>query len=115
MNGKMYFNGLGTLVADPEFIESAGRNGLVKFRIAWNEKRKDEKIASFANIECWSEYLNKQIMQFFHKGKPIHVTGTIVEDTWEDKDGKKVRTYRFRLEGFDFLVDNKNESQGNDF
>ena len=107
MNGKMYYNCLGTLVADPEKIESAGKDGLVKFRLAWNEKRKDEQIASFANFECWSGYLNEQIMKFFTKGKSVHVRGSMIEDSYEDKNGNNVKSYRFRVEGFDFLPDRK--------
>lgn len=109
MNGKMLFYGLVTLVADAESVK-VGDKTLVKFRGAWNEKRKGESLASFANFECWSDYKNEHIMNFFKKGKNVHVRGSLVEDTYDDKDGKKVRTNRFRLEDFD-LLDNR---QGNE-
>jgi len=109
MNGKALFYINGTLVADAEEVKLSKGN-LVKFRLAWNEKRKGESIASFANFESWSEYKNEHIMNFFKKGKNVNVRGSISEDSYEDKDGKKVRTYRFRLEDFD-LLDNR---QGND-
>jgi single-stranded DNA-binding protein len=106
MNGKMLFYGNITLVADAEEVK-VGDGTLVKFRGAWNEKRKGESIASFANFESWSEYKNKHIMQFFKKGKNVSVRGSISEDTYDDKNGNKVKTYRYRLEDFD-LLDNRN-------
>ena len=48
-------------------------------------------------------------MKFFKKGKMYHVRGTMVEDSYDDKNGNKVRTYRFRVEDFD-LLDNRNEN-----
>jgi len=109
MNGKMLFYGNITLVADAEEHQVGGKS-LVKFRGAWNEKRKGENIASFSNFESWSEYKNKHILEFFKKGKNVHVRGSMSEDTYEDKNGNKVRTYRFRLDDFD-LLDNRNEPE----
>jgi len=106
MNGKMTFNALITLVADAESIK-VGEKTLVKFRGAWNEKRKGESIASFANFESWSEYKNETILKFFKKGKNVCVRGSMVEDSYDDKNGNKVKTYRFRCEDFD-LLDNRN-------
>lgn len=106
MNGKALFYINGTVVADAEEVK-VGSGSLVKFRLAWNEKRKGESIASFANFESWSDYKNEHILKFFKKGKNVHVRGSITEDSYEDKDGKKVRTYRFRVDDFD-LLDNRN-------
>ena len=50
----MLFSANITLVADAEEVKTGGGT-LVKFRGAWNEKRKGENIASFANWESWSE------------------------------------------------------------
>jgi single-stranded DNA-binding protein len=97
-----------TLVADAEEVK-VGDSTLVKFRGAWNEKRKGESIASFANFECWSSYKNEHIMKFFKKGKNVNVRGSMSEDSYDDKNGNKVRTYRFRVEDFD-LLDNRNSS-----
>ena len=112
MNGRMLFNGLITLVADAESVK-VGEKTLVKFRGAWNEKRKGESIASFASFESWSDYKNEHILNFFKKGKNVNVRGTMVEDSYEDKDGKKVKTYRFRCEDFD-LLDNRKSDEGID-
>ena len=109
MNGKALFYINGTLVADAEEVK-VGNSNLVKFRLAWNEKRKGESISSFANFESWSEYKNEHILRFFKKGKNVHVRGSISEDTYEDKNGNTVRTYRFRLDDFD-LLDNRNDGE----
>lgn len=105
----MLFYGNITLVADAEEVK-VGDGTLVKFRGAWNEKRKGESIGSFANFESWSEYKNKHIMQFFRKGKNVHVRGSMSEDTYEDKNGNKVKTFRFRVDDFD-LLDNRNDQK----
>jgi len=97
-------------VADAEEVK-VGSGNLVKFRLAWNEKRKGESIASFANFESWSDYKNEHILRFFKKGKNVHVRGSISEDTYEDKNGNNVRTYRFRVDDFD-LLDNRNDNAG---
>jgi single-stranded DNA-binding protein len=109
MNGKALFYINGTLVADAEEVK-VGSGSLVKFRLAWNEKRKGESIASFANFESWSDYKNEHILKFFKKGKNVHVRGSLSEDTYEDKNGNSVRTYRFRVDDFD-LLDNRNEGE----
>ena len=109
MNGKMLFYGLITLVDDPE-VMTVGKGNLCKFRGAWNEKKKEEKVTSFANFECWNEYKNNIMMQFLKKGKSVHVRGSMVEDSYENKDGVKIRTYRFRVEDFD-LIDRAEESK----
>ena len=88
MNGKMLFYANITLVADAEEVQ-VGDKTLVKFRGAWNEKRKGENLASFANFESWSDYKNDPIMKFFKKGKNVHVRGSISEDSYEDKNGNK--------------------------
>ena len=96
-----------TLVADAE-EHKVGKKTLVKFRGAWNEKRQGEKIGSFANFESWSDYNNENIIKFFKKGKNVNVRGSMVEDSYEDKNGNKVKTYRFRVDGYD-LLDNRND------
>ena len=107
MNGKMLFYANVTLVADAEEVK-VGDGTLVKFRAAWNEKRKGESIGSFANFESWSQYKNEHIMKFFKKGKNVNVRGSMSEDTYDDKNGNKVKTYRFRVDDFD-LLDNRSE------
>ncbi len=114
MNGKMLFYGNITLVADAEEVK-VGDKTLVKFRGAWNEKRKGENLASFANFESWSDFKNEHIMRFFKKGKNVHVRGSMSEDSYDDKNGNKVKTYRYRLDDFDLLDNrNSNESEGLD-
>ena len=109
MNGKMLFFGNITLVADAEEVQ-VGKKTLVKFRGAWNEKRQGESVASFSNFECWIDYLNENIIKFFKKGKNVSVRGSMVEDSYDDKNGNKVKTFRFRVDGFD-LLDNREKAE----
>tara|TARA_R110002051_G_scaffold315320_1_gene393579 strand:- start:134 stop:499 length:366 start_codon:yes stop_codon:yes gene_type:complete len=111
MNGQALFVVEGTLVADPEVIEMGDDKKLVKIRLAWNEKRKGEQTSSFANFESWNPYKNDIIEKYCKKGKNISVRGTFVEDSYENKNGDKVKTYRFRVEDFQ-LLDNRNDSSG---
>jgi len=109
MKGKMLFYGNITLVADAEEVKVGDRT-LVKFRGAWNEYFNGESVAYFENFESWSEYNNKNIMKFFKKGKNVHVRGSISKDSYEDKNGNKVSSTRYRVDGFD-LLDNRNDSE----
>lgn len=108
MNGQAIYLVEGTLVADPETIEMGNDKKLVKFRLAWNEKRKGEQLSSFANFESWNPYKNEIIEKYFKKGKNVSVRGTFVEDSYENKNGDKVKTFRFRVEDFQ-LLDNRND------
>ena len=112
MYGKALFYINGTLVADAEETQ-VGKKTLVKFRLAWNEKRKDEQIASFITCESWSDYLNENIMKFFKKGKNVHVRGSFIENTYENKEGQKVKSYQFRVDNFD-LLDNRRADESED-
>jgi len=107
MNGNGLVSVFGTVVADAEEVKTGG-GSLVKFRVAFNKKRKGENIATFTKWESWSEYRNEHILKYFKKGKNVHVRGTFIQDDYEDKNGNKVQNYRNILEDFD-LLDNRNE------
>ena len=114
MNGKMLFYGNIRLGADAEQTKVGGKT-LVKFRGCWTEVRKGDKESSWANFESWSGYLNENIMKFFKKGKNVHVRGSMVEDSYDDKNGNKVKTYRFRVDGFDLLDNREKQDEGPGF
>ena len=118
MNGKALFTVLGTLVADPEEVQMKDKT-LVKFRLAWNEKRKGGDHATYCNFECWSDFKNKHIMSLFAKGKNVAVRGTFVGDEYTiqskpNGDEVPIKTMRFRVEDFDLLDNRKDSSESSE-
>lgn len=107
MIGQAHTTLLGTIVAEPEFING---HQLMKLRVAVNERTKDKETkASFFNVESWKENLNKSLSGISMAGKNVLIMGSPYEDTWE-KDGRKFRDYPVRLDKFVF-TDRKGDTK----
>jgi len=107
MIGEAYINLRGTIVAEPELIQTKNDKSLLKLRVAVNEKVGDEIKASFFNVVSWRETLNDKLMQIGMSGKNVAIRGTISMEQWE-KDGHKFKDYPINLERLGFL-DKKSE------
>lgn len=81
----------GRLAADPEYRDF-GSNNVAKFRIITSDRRKrddgswEDINTSGWRVSAWNNLATscKNILQ---KGQEVVVTGTIHEDSWEDKEG----------------------------
>jgi len=107
MIGEAYINIRGTVVAEPELIETKNGKSLLKLRVAVNEKVGDEIKASFFNVVSWRETLNNKLMQIEMVGKNVAIRGNVSMDTWE-KDGHKFKDYPINMDRLGFL-DKKSE------
>lgn len=86
---------MGRLVADPVLRKTSNGISVVSFRIACDRSRKggtdSEKKADFFDCTAWRERA-EFINNYFVKGKPILLEGSVQNRDWKDKDGNQRRT-----------------------
>lgn len=97
---------MGNLVRDVE-LKNIGATSLGDFTIAVNEKfttKGGEKKESTMFIDCsaWGK-TGEIIAQYFTKGDPILVTGSLKQDKWEDKDGNNRSKILLNVREFQFV------------
>ena len=103
----------GNLTRDPELrhIPASG-NVVANFGLAtnerWNDARTGEQRESvcFVEIECWNRQA-EIIGEFFKKGSPILVEGSLKFEQWEDA-GMNRNRLKVRLQRFEFVGANPN-------
>ena len=99
----------GNLTRDPEVrhIPASG-NVVANFGMAmnerWNDARSGEQRESvcFVEIEAWNRQA-EIIGEYFKKGSPILVEGSLKFEQWEDDQGTNRNRLRVRLQRFEFF------------
>tara|TARA_R100001086_G_scaffold233019_1_gene154538 strand:- start:239 stop:649 length:411 start_codon:yes stop_codon:yes gene_type:complete len=78
-------SGHGNIVSDPELKSTGSGKAVATLRIAaWNGK--DEKL--FIDLEAWED-LAENACNSLNKGDRVVFSGTLREDSWQNKDGDK--------------------------
>lgn len=102
----------GNLTRDPELRYTPKGTAIANISIAVNEvwyneqKEKQEKV-HFFEVDCWGNRA-ETVAQYFHKGKPILVTGKLKLEQWDDKEtGQKRSKVKIVMDAFDFCGDTK--------
>jgi len=97
----------GHLADDPKLSYLPSQTPVVEFCVASNERWKDKDGNQRERKLFWTwKSFGKQaevIAKFFTKGKPILCRGPILQDDWEDREGKKRRTYTAKVDSFEFM------------
>lgn len=85
----------GRLASDPELKETGTGIKLATFALAVNRpfQKDKESQADFFDIVAWRG-TGEFVVRNFRKGDMAVVTGRLQTDTFEDRDGKKRKTYR---------------------
>lgn len=81
---------MGRLTKDPEYRQTQDGKGLTRFSIAVDRKTKD-KVTDFFNCTAFgktAEFAEK----YLKKGTKIVLDGKVQNDSYTNKDGKKVTT-----------------------
>ena len=76
---------IGRLTREPELKSTNNGKYLCRFSIA-NQKSKDQ--ANFFDCVAW-EKTAEMVAQYCKKGTRVAITGSISQETWDDKDGQK--------------------------
>jgi len=99
----------GRMAKDPELKYTSGGKGNVRFTLAV-QRTKDE--ADFINCIAW-EKTAETIAEYFKKGSPILVQGSIRTGSYE-KDGRTIYTTDVWVYKFDFFgSSNQNNNNNN--
>ena len=104
---------MGRLTRDPELKYTSGGKANARFTLAV-QRTKDE--ADFVNCVAW-EKTAETIVEYFRKGSPILVQGSIRSGSYE-KDGKTIYTTDIWVYKFDFFSSNNqnnNKENKNDY
>lgn len=99
----------GRMTKDVEIRYSQNGTAVGGFSIAIGRKQNGEDVTDFFNCTAFGKTA-ENIDKFFKKGNRILVYGTLQNDTYTNKEGKKVTTTKISVESFDF-VDSKSESK----
>lgn len=79
----------GRTVAEMELKKTQGGIDYVNFKLAWNEKYKEQEKTCFLRCKAWRQTATF-IDKFFHdKGSELIVEGHLETENWEDNDGNK--------------------------
>lgn len=99
---------MGRLTKDVEVRYTTGEKPLAVggFGLAVDRRCK-EKVTDFFNCVAFGKTA-ENIEKYFRKGNKILVTGTVQNDEYTNKEGKKVTTTKIMVNEFDF-VESKGE------
>lgn len=102
---------IGNLTADPEVKQTQSGVSVVSFTIAINRrvKKEGQPDADFVSIVAWRKTA-EFVGQYFKKGKPILVCGSIQSRSYTDNQGNKRSVTEVVADEVGF-VESKSESQ----
>tara|TARA_Y100000296_G_scaffold87031_1_gene129363 strand:- start:343 stop:696 length:354 start_codon:yes stop_codon:yes gene_type:complete len=109
------FNGvtfMGNLTRDPETTFLKNDKTVTEFGLAMNRKYKtgDEtrEEVCFIDVKFWGKR-GETISEYFKKGSPILVNGSLKQDSWEDKETGAKRS-KHLVSGKEFAFVGKKET-----
>lgn len=99
---------MGNLTRDPEMKYLPSGTAVANFGIAMNERYTDrqtgeqKEIACFVDVEAWDRQA-EVVNEYFSKGSPIFLEGSLKFDSWETPEGEKRSKLKVRLLRFQFI------------
>lgn len=96
---------IGNITAKPE-LKAVGETKYTRFSIAVNSYAKGEKYVEFFNVVAFGKNA-ENICKYLDKGYTIPVAGHLHQDTYTNKDGKKVSSVCIYLDAFTFISNKK--------
>ena len=100
-----------------EMKYTASGSAILKMNCVSSEKYKNQSGETVDN-SCWIEVTAfsktaENINKFFNERDRIYVIGKLNQDTWTDNQGAKKSKHSIKLESFEFIEKNDNQSQQN--
>ena len=108
---------MGNLTRDPEVKFLASGTAVANFGLAMNESYTDrqsgeqKESACFVDVEAWGRQA-EIVGEYFSKGRPILVEGSLKYDSWEAEDGTKRNRLKVRLQRFQFVGRRDDDEMG---
>lgn len=102
---------IGRLVADPELRTTQSGLEVTTFRVAVDRpySKDAEKKADFIDVVAWRKTA-AFVCQYFTKGKPIIVSGSLQTRTYETQDGSKRFVTEVLADNVEFVPSSKNDA-----
>ena len=104
---------IGNLVRDPELAYSKSGKAYCKFTLAVSDKFQKDK-TDFIDCIAWNKTA-ELIAEYSKKGHKLGISGSITTNTYENKEGKKVKTFAIKVEDMDFLTPKTNAQPKDDW
>lgn len=102
--------GIGRLTRDPEQRSLPSGDALVEFGVAFDGRKKGE--TTFIDAVLFGAR-GESFVSYFHKGKPIAVTGELRQENWEDRQtGQKRSKLKIVVSSWSFVPRDKDADQG---
>ena len=111
---------MGNLTRDPEVKFLASGTAVANFGLAMNESYTDQQTgekkesACFVDVEAWGRQA-EIVGEYFSKGRPILVEGSLKYDSWEAEDGTKRNRLKVRLQRFQFVGRRDDDEMGSGY
>ncbi len=99
---------MGNLTRDPEMKYLPSGTAIANFGIAMNERYTDRQTGEqrenvcFVDVEAWDRQA-EVVNEYFSKGSPIFLEGSLKFDSWETPEGEKRSRLKVRLLRFQFI------------
>lgn len=98
----------GNLTADPETTYTPSGLAITKFRLAVNERVKNQQSGEWSDRPCFINIntFGRQAEtcgQYLSKGSPVLLEGRLRYETWEAKDGSKRSAHSVAADRVQFL------------
>ena len=111
---------MGNLTRDPEVKFLPSGTAVANFGLAMNETYTDQQTgekkesACFVDVEAWGRQA-EIVGEYFSKGRPILVEGSLKYDSWETEDGTKRNRLKVRLIRFQFVGRRDEDGMGDGY
>jgi single-strand DNA-binding protein len=92
----------GNLTKDPEMRYTASGKAITSFRIAINDGRGESRTTLFLSCEAW-EKLADVVAEYTRKGSKVLVTGSLLDDSYTDKNSVKHYGVKLNARNVEFL------------
>ena len=99
---------MGNLTRDPEVKFLPSGTAVANFGLAMSERYTDRQSGEqkenvcFVDVEAWDRQA-EIVGEYFKKGSPIFIEGSLKFDSWEAEDGTKRNRLKVRLQRFQFV------------
>ena len=107
---------IGRLTREMELSYTSGRTAIGKMSLAVNRrvKKNDQWVdeASFFDVTVFGKQA-ENLMKWLTKGRQVAVTGTLKQDRWVSKDGKKSSRIAIIADNVQFLGGQSDKTQQN--
>ena len=108
---KNHISIVGRFTKEPELRKTQSGLAVCSFSLAVERPHttKDNRATDFFECSAWRQTA-EMIAKYFHKGDPVGVEGYMRQESYTDKEGRTVKTWKLEVENFDFLPARKGDA-----